>query len=144
MACIWPLTWSSELYGDFRTVLDQENHKPTPSYYVFKFYSSALGNQLVSSAANKSYVRVVSALSQDRKTLWTYLLNKSPGKQPVRAYLNICGFSPVSAEAIALATQDISSDVANLEKLSFEIDSEIREWQVVLPGYSLTMLTFHR
>jgi hypothetical protein len=58
--------------------------------------------------------------------------------------LNICGFSPVSAEAIALVTSDISSNVANLEKLSFEIDSETGEWQVILPEYSLTMLTFHR
>lgn len=144
MACIWPLTWSTELYGDFRTILDQEYHKPTPSFYVFELYSNALGNKLIDSTTDKSYVRVVSALSQDSRTLWTYLLNKSSGRQPVRAHLNISGFSPVSAEAIALATSDLSSDVANLEKLSFEVDSETGKWQTILPGYSMTMLTFHR
>ena len=144
MACIWPLTWGGDLYGDFRTVLDQEFHKPTPSFYVFELYSSALGSKLISSTADKSYVRTVSALSQDGKTLRVYLLNKLIGGQSVRACLDIDAFSPVSGEAIALVAPDLSSNSGKLKKLIIRSCSGLEKWEVVLPPYSLTMAVFSK
>lgn len=142
MACIWPLTWGGDLYGDFRTVLDQEFHKPTPSFYVFELYSNALGSKLINNTADKPYVRTVSALSQDGKTLRVYLLNKLSEGQSVRAYLDISAFPAGSAEAIALVAPDLSSNSGKLKRLIIRSCSGLEKWEVVLPPYSLTMVTF--
>ena len=145
MTTIWPLTWGrGDIPGIFRAILDQENHKPTPSFYVFKLYSNVLGQQLATSKTNQVYIRPVSALSQDGKRLWVYLLNKSADGQAVNASLDISGFTPAKAGAISLTAPDLSSDVGKLKKLEVRSDSQTGKWQTVLPPYSLTMLTFHK
>jgi hypothetical protein len=143
MATMWPLSWAGDIGSNFRAIIDQENHRPTPSFYVFKLYSNALGQQLITSQTSQVYIRPVSALSQDGNTLWVFLLNKSADGQAVRAILDINGFSMVGAEAIALTTADLSSDVAGLQKIVIG-PSGNGQWECVLPPYSLTMLTFHK
>jgi len=144
MACMWPLTWIGDIGNNFRSIIDQENHKPTPSFHVFKLYSNALGQQLIASQSNQPYIPHVSALSQDGNTLWVYLLNKSGDGQPVRAMVDISGFTAANAEAIALTAPDLSYDIGRLKKLRVNINSQTGIWQSVLPPYSLTMLTFHK
>ena len=145
MATMWPLTWTrGDLAGDFRTVLDQENHKPTPSFHVFKLYSNALGQQLVASQTSQVYIRPVSALSQDGDTLWVYLLNKSSDVKAVNASLDVSGFAPAKAQAVAFTAPNLSSDVSKLEKVAVGVNPQTKEWQAVLPPYSLTMLTFRK
>jgi len=144
MATMWPLTWIGGIGNDFRAIIDQENHKSTPSFYVFKLYSNALGQQLATSQTNQVYIRPVSALSQDGNTLWVYLLNKSSDGQAVRATVDISGFTAAKGEAISLTAPDLSSDVGKLKKLKVHVNSQTGKWQSVLPPYSLTMLTFHK
>jgi len=145
MACMWPLTWSrGDIVGKFRAILDQQNHRPTPSFSVFKLYSNVLGQKLLTSQTSRAYIRPVSALSQDGNTLWVYLLNKAGDGQPVRAVVDIGGFTPASAEAIALTAPDLSSDVGKLKKLKIRVNSQTGKWYSVLPPYSLTMLTFRK
>ncbi len=144
MATMWPLTWIGGIGNNFRAIIDQENHKPTPSFHVFKLYSNALGQQLVTSQTTQVYIRPVSALSQDGNTLWVYLLNKSSDGQAVNAKLDISGFTAAKAEAVSLTAPDLSSDVGKLKKLKVQVNSETGKWQSVLPPYSLTMLTFHK
>ncbi len=141
---MWPLSWAGDIGSNFRAIIDQENHRPTPSFYVFKLYSNALGQQLITSQTSQVYIRPVSTLSQDGDTLWVFLLNKSADGQAVNAILDINGFSPAGAEAIALTTADLSSDVARLQKLKVRFNLETGKWESVLPPYSLTMLTFHK
>jgi len=144
MACMWPLTWIGDIGNNFRAIIDQENHKPTPSFHVLKLYSNALGQQLATIETNQVYIRPVSALSQDGNTLWVYLLNKSSDGQPVRAIVDISGFTAAKAEAVSLTAPDLSSDVGKLKKLKVQVNSQTCKWQSVLPPYSLTMLTFHK
>jgi hypothetical protein len=143
MACIWPLGWGTELYGNFRTVLDQVTHEPTPSFYVFRLYSDALGQKLIASSADKAYIRSVAALSQDGKTLWTYLLHKSVKNKAIRSAVKIDGFTVIKAEAISLTAPQLSSNVAGLTKLPTQVTGE-GKWQCILPPHSLTMLTFNK
>jgi len=143
MACMWPLTWTrGDLAGDFRTILDQETHKPTPSYYVFKLYSNALGQKLLTSRSSEAHIRLTSALSQDGKTLWVYLLNKSA--ETAQTALDISGFEAAKAEAVTFTTLDISSNAAQLEECKIGDSKQTGGWEIALPPYSLTMLTFHK
>ena len=145
MACMWPLNWDWTNWQIlFWGILDTEKHQPTPGFYVFKLYSNALGQQLVTSKTSQVYVRPVSARSQDGKTLWVYLLNKSADGKPVNAELNVSGFSPARAEAVALTAADLSSDAANLDKIDVSLNPTTGKLQTKLPPYSLTMLTFHK
>ena len=144
MATMWPLTWDGYLDRNFRTILDQQNHEPTPSYHLFKLYSNALGQQLVAGQTDQAHVRAVSVLSRDGNTLRVYLLNKSADGQPANAVVDVNGFTPDRAEAIALTTADLSSDVAGLQKLKVRVNLETGKWESVLPPYSLTMLTFRK
>ncbi len=145
MACMWPLTWTrGDLFGDFRTILDQENHEPTPSFYVFKLYSNVLGQQLVASQANQVYIRHVSAISKDGKTLWVYLLNKNGAMEAFDTVVDISGFTASKAEAISFTAQDVSSNVAELKDIAVSVNPGTGEWESVLRPYSLTMLTFHK
>jgi alpha-N-arabinofuranosidase len=145
MACMWPLTWGKgDIAGVFRSILDQDKHQPTPSFYVFKLYSNALGQQLLASQASRAYIRTVSALSQDGKTLWVYLLNKSADGKAVNTSLDINGFTPAKAQAVALTAPDVSCEAGELEKVAVGINVNTKKWQAVLPPYSLTMLTFHK
>jgi alpha-N-arabinofuranosidase len=144
MATMWPLHWGGGMGNNFRAIVDQENHKPTPSFYVFKLYSNVLGQQLIASQTSRVDIRPVCALSQDGNTLWVFLLNKSADGQAVNAVLDIGGFSPAGAEAIALTAPELSSDVGKLQKLKVKINSETGKWESVLPPYSLTMLTLRK
>jgi alpha-L-arabinofuranosidase len=143
MACMWPLTWTrGDLFGDFRTILDQENHKPTPSYYVFKLYSNALGQKLLTSQSSKAHIRSTSALSQDGRTLWVYLLNKSAETSQIA--LDISGFEPANAEAVTFTSLDISSNAAQPRESKISTSKQTEKWETALPPYSLTMLTFRK
>lgn len=145
MACMWPLTWTrGDLFGDFRTILDQENHKPTPSFYVFKLYSNVGGQKLIASRANQNYIHHVSAMSRDGETLWVYLLNKSGDKQVFDTVVDISGFIASKAEAVVFTSQDLSYDIGELKETVVNLDSKTGKWQSALPPYSLTMLTFHK
>jgi alpha-N-arabinofuranosidase len=144
MASMWPLTWIGDIGNNFRAIIDQENHRPTPSFYVFKLYSNVLGQQLVTSQTSQVYIRPVSAMNKDGNTLWVYLLNKSSDGQAVNAKLDISGFTAGCAEAIALTAPELSSNVGKLKKLKVQVNSETGKWQSVLPPHSLTMLTFHK
>jgi len=145
MASMWPLTWTrGDLFGDFRTILYQENHEPTPIFYVFKLYSNILGQQLVASQANRSDIRPVAAISRDGKKLWVYLLNKEGDRQTFDAVIDINGFAASKVEAIAFTSQDLSSNVAELKEIAVSVNRSTGEWEGVLPSYSLTMLTFHK
>jgi alpha-L-arabinofuranosidase len=143
MACMWPLTWGGDLYGDFRTVLDQQNHKPTPSFYVFKLYSNALGQKFVASATNQAHVRPVGVLSTDGSTLRVYLLHKSGEGRSLRLEVGINGFTAATAEAISLTAAELSSASAGLQKLPIQA-ADKGKWKCALPPHSLTMLTFHK
>jgi alpha-N-arabinofuranosidase len=143
MACIWPLTWDGSLGGDFRTVLDDAAHQPTPSSWVFKLYKNALGQQLVAGTASLAHIRPVSVLSTDGNTLWVYLLHKSSEGDAARAQVSISGFAPVKAEAVALSATSLSSNVAGLQKIVIAANGN-SQWECVLPPHSLTMLTFHK
>jgi len=144
MATMWPLVWKGGLGTNYRIIFDQENYDPTPSLYVFKLYSNALGQQLITTQTSKAYIRPVCALSNDGNTLWVYLLNKSADGQAVRANVDISGFTAAGAEAIALASPDVFSDIGQLKKLIAELNPQTGKWETVLPPYSLTMLTFHK
>ena len=143
MACMWPLTWGGDLYGDFRTVLDQENHKPTPTFYVFKLYSNALGQKFVESTTNQAHVRPLGVLSTDGSTLRVYLLHKSGEGRSLRSEVGIKGFTATGAEAISLTAAELSSASAELQKLPIQA-ADKGKWNCVLPPHSLTMLTFHK
>jgi len=143
MACIWPLTWDGTLGGDFRTVLDDTAHQPTPSAWVFKLYKNALGQRLVTSTTNAAHIRPVSVLSSDGNTMWIYLLHKSGEGDAVRAQVDINAFTPAKAEAIAFTALTLSSNVAGLQKILVG-PSGNGKWECVLPPHSLTMLTFHK
>ena len=58
--------------------------------------------------------------------------------------VDVSGFTPAKAEAIALTAPDLSSDVGKLKKLKISISPATGKWESVLPPYSLTMLTFHK
>jgi len=142
MACLWALHWPG-VQGN-RYFLDNETYKPGPTLQVFKMYSNVLGQQLITTQTSRIYIRPVSAMSQDDNTLWVYLLNKSADGQAVRAGVDIRGFTPTGAEAIALTSPVLSSDTGELKKLQITISPETGKWETVLPPYSLTMLTFHK
>ena len=145
MACMWPLTWTrGDLFGDFHTILDQENHEPTPSFYIFKLYSNVLGQKLVASHANQNYIHHVSAVSTDGKTLWVYLLNKSGDKQEFDTVIDISGFVASEAKAVAFTSQDLSYNKGELKEIVVNLNSKTGNWRSTLPAYSLTMLTFYR
>jgi hypothetical protein len=145
MACMWPLTWTrGDLFGDFRTILDQENHEPTPSFYVFKLYSNALGQKLIASQANRDYIRHVCALSQDGKTLWVYLLNKNGDKQSFDTLIDKSGFTASEAKAITFTARDLSHNVGELKEIAVSLNPDTGKWQSALPPYSLTMLAFYK
>jgi hypothetical protein len=144
MATLWAFNWPS---GDQqnRYFLDGATSKPREAVYeVFRMYSNALGQQLVSSQADKVYIPRVCALSRDENTLWLYLLNKSIDGRPINAVVDINGFTPVKAEATALTAVDISSNIGKLQKLNVWANPETGRWLSVLPPYSLTMLTFRK
>jgi len=143
MACIWPLTWDGTLGGDFRTVLDDTAHQPTPSSWVFKLYSHALGQKLITSTTSLAHVRPVSVLSNDGNTMWIYLLNKSGEGDAVRAQVDVNAFTPAKAEAIAFTALTLSSDVGRPKKIIVGVNGN-GQWECVLPPHSLTMLTFHK
>lgn len=143
MACIWPLTWNGGLGGDFRTVLDDTAHQPTPSSWVFKLYKNALGQRLVTSTTSLAHIRPVSVLSNDGNTLWVYLLHKSGEADAARAQVSVTGFTPAKAEAIAFTAAALSSNVGGLQKIVIGANGN-GQWECVLPPYSLTMLTFHK
>jgi hypothetical protein len=143
MACIWPLTWGrGDIQGDFRTVFDQKDHRPTASYEVFRMYSNVLGQKLVTSRASQVHVRTVSALSQNGDKLWVLLLHKSGEGQTVSAKVSINGFTAVKAEAISVTAPQLSSNVGKLKKLAVS-NIQVGEWVCSLPPHSLTMLTFY-
>jgi alpha-N-arabinofuranosidase len=142
MATMWPLTWHGSLGNDFRTILAQDNHQPTPSFYVLKLYSNILGQQFVASRTDRLRIRPVSARSLDGKTLWLYLLNKTAAA--VKAEVVLRAFKAASAQAVVLAAPHVSADQASLEQLEVRLNRRTGWWEAVLPPYSLTMLTFHR
>ena len=145
MACMWPLTWTrGDLFGDFRTILDQENHEPTPSFHVFKLYSNVAGQKLVASNADKNYIHNLSAVSRDGETLWVYLLNKSGDKQAFDTVVDISGFIPSRARAVVFSSQDLSYDIGELKEIVVSLNSKTGKWRTALPPYSLTMLTFYK
>jgi alpha-N-arabinofuranosidase len=145
MACMWPLTWTrGDLFGDFRTILDQENHEPTPSFYVFKLYSNVIGQKLIASHANQNYISPLSAISKEGKTLWAYLLNKSGDKQAFDTVVDISGFDASGAKAVVFTSQDLSCNVCEVKDIVVNQNSKTGKWQITLPPYSLTMLTFYR
>jgi len=143
MASMWPLTWIGDIGDNFRAIIDQENHKPTPSFYVFKLYSNALGQKFVASETNRVHVRPVSALSTDGSTLSVYLLHKSGEGRSLRLEVRINGFTATTAEAISLTASRLSSASARLQKLPIQAANK-GKWKCVLPPHSLTMLTFHK
>jgi alpha-L-arabinofuranosidase len=143
MACMWPLTWSGDIHGDFRTVLDQEKHKPTPTFEMVKLYSNVLGQRLIASVTNQPNVRTVSALSRDGSTLWVYLLHKSGEGQTIKAAVAIDGFAAKNAEAVAFTAPKLSSDTSELAKVAINA-AGTGKWECVLLPHSLTMLTFHK
>jgi len=143
MACIWPLTWDGGLGGDFRTVLDDTLHQPTPSSWVFQLYSHALGQKLITSTTNVAHIRPVSALSVDGNTVWVYLLHKSGEGDAARVQVSINGFTPVKAEAITFTATVLTSDAGGLKKVAIK-NTPSGKWDCVLPPHSLTMLTFHK
>ena len=142
MATFWPFIWQSSQQN--RYLLDNSTLEPRPGYVVFKMYKNALGQQQIATQTSKTYIRPVSALSQDGNTLWVYLLNKSNPGQAVRASVDISGFTAAGAEAIALTSPQLSSDFGMLKKLNVEVNPQTSKWESVLPPYSLTMLTFHK
>jgi hypothetical protein len=142
-ACQWPLTWSNNLWGDFRAILDQDKHQPTPSSLVFELYSHALGQKLITSTTSLAHVRPVSVLAADGNMLWLYLLHKSEDGDAARAQVSVNGFTAVNAEAITFTAPAVSSDVGGLEKIVIRNNPD-GKWECVLPPYSLTMLTFHK
>jgi alpha-N-arabinofuranosidase len=143
MACIWPLTWSGDIHGDFRTVLDQEKHKPTPTFEMVKLYSNILGQRLLTCQSSRSSVPSLSALSQDGSTLWVFLLHKSGEGQTVNAEITIGGFAAKNAEAVAFTAPRLASDISKLDKVAVSAAGG-QKWKCVLPPHSLTMLTFHK
>lgn len=143
MACIWPLTWSGGLYGDFRTVLDQEVHKPAPTLEVFKLYSEILGEKLITSQSDMTNVPSLAAISQDGETLWVYLIHKSNPGENIKATVLLGDFAAVRAEGVSLTARELSSDIAGINKLRVT-SAGAGQWQTNLPSYSLTMLKFSK
>jgi hypothetical protein len=144
MATIWPLEFKVYLDWNFRTLLDQENHEPTPTFLVFKLYKEALGHKLITSSSGNDHIFVVSALSQDGNTLWSYLVNKTAN--PITAQLDISSFTTAGAEAVAMIANDndVESNGANLRELEINYNSGTTKWESVLPPFSLTRLTLHQ
>ncbi|HEY5140091.1 MAG TPA: hypothetical protein VIJ25_12355, partial [Methylococcales bacterium] len=152
MACIWPGTWTrGDIQDNFRTVLDQEQHKQTSTFEMMKLYSNILGQQLIGSATSQPHVRPVCALSRDGKTLWVYLLHKSGEGKTIKANIVVNGYIATHAEAISLTAPSLSAiengskypiNVSQLKKLTIET-TDNGKWQTTLPPHSLTMLQFH-
>ena len=143
MACIWPLSWEpSGIYGQMRSVLDQQKRQPTPSFYVFKLFSNVLGQKLLQSSSDQVSVPHFSALSQDGKTLWVFLLNKNGPQQKTTAVIYISGFTASRAHAVSLSSQDISKDICELNEIPVNLNPTTGKWQTTLPPFSLTMLSF--
>ena len=72
-----------------------------------------------------------------------YLLHKSGEGQAIKAKVAISDFTAANAEAIAFTAPQLSSNASNLTKVMIET-SGTREWNIDLPPYSLTILTFHK
>jgi alpha-N-arabinofuranosidase len=143
MACIWPLTWGGDLYGDFTTVLDQKKHEPTPTFEVFKLFSNVLGQHLVTTSTDLPQIRSVSAISRDGSTTWLYMLNKSRQGQTIKARIALNNFPSKEAQAVVFTAPDVSSNISQIKELSI-ILAQSNEWTTVLPQYSLTMITFKK
>jgi len=143
MACMWPLTWGGDLHGDFRTVLDQEKHKPTPTFEVFKLFSNVLGQQLITTSANQAQIRSVSAVSCDGSTVWVYLLHKSKHDQTITAKIAVDNFPAKDAQAVVFTASRISSNTSEVKSLNI-VAADSNQWIVTLPPHSLTMITFKK
>jgi hypothetical protein len=144
LAAIWPGDWSYNLDWNARTILEQDSHEPAPAFLVFKLYKEALGHKLITSSSGDEHIFVVSALSQDGDTLWSYLVNKTA--DPITAQLGISSFTTTSAEAVAMTANnnDVESNEANLRELEISYNSDTVKWECVLPPFSLTRITLNQ
>ena len=148
MSMLWTLHWPPPDEGLVpfanRYFLDPITFEPNPIYHVYKMYANALGQQFVSSQTDRDHIRPVTVLSNDDNTLWIYLLHKSGERENITARLNISGFTPSSAEAIAFTASELSSDTAQLKNRAIFFDTGTGQWSVTLPSHSLTMITFQK
>jgi hypothetical protein len=143
MACMWPLIWHVE-EGRFQSLVDRKSLEPTPTYQLLKLFGNVLGQQLVWSEADRPHVRPVAALSQDRRTLWVYVLHKSRPGQELHATLEVDGFRSTSAEAVAFSAETPDARVAELRPLEVSRQSRRAPYRVALPPHSLTLVTLSR
>jgi len=143
MACMWPLTWGGDLHGNFRTVLDQKKHKPTPTFEVFKLFSNVLGQRLITTSANQAQIQSVSAVSCDGSTVWVYLLHKSEHDQTITAKIAVDNFPAKDAQAVVFTASRISSNTSEVKSLNI-VAADSNQWIVTLPPHSLTMVTFKK
>jgi len=144
MACIWPLTWTSELNGNFNTVLDQEQHKPTPSLDVFEFYSTMLGQQLIGSSSSEPKVCSVAALSEDGNVLRLTLLHKSGEGETMDARIAVDSFDIGKVEATVLTAANLAGEGFQRSPLDLKLNAETGEIEGTLPPHSLTLVTLRR
>jgi sialate O-acetylesterase len=143
MACLSPLSAPVERGGP-SPLVDQETLNVTPTFRLFELYRNALGQRLVWSEANRSQVRPVSALSDDGKALFIYLLHKSGAGQPLRATVDVSGFLARSVEGVALTGESPEASVAEVRPLEVRRPSRSGPLEVTLPPHSLTLVTLRR
>jgi alpha-L-arabinofuranosidase len=127
-----------------RLFLNTVTFEPNPIYEVFKMYSNVLGQKLIAAETSRVNVRPVAALDNDGNTLWVYLLHKSGEGQKITAKLDINGFAPTKAEALAFTAPNLYSNEAQLKQRTILFDNQTSQWTLALPPHSLTKVTFQK
>lgn len=139
MACFWPVSWPSDM--DRALLNSKDGYNANYAYYIFDQYKQVLGQNLLASKVSSSGVTSLAAKSNDGKTLWVYLVNKTKNEDPLSTTINIgsAGIKSVSSSIYkvnepALPEASITPAEAILKNNKIELS---------LPQYSFTRLTIH-
>ena len=102
MAAVWPLMWKTKdnsRKGGFRSFFDQETGKANAAKHIMRFFSKAQrGTVLKSTDPGKSDLYSTAVLSNDKKRILLYVLNK--GAKGKRVTVQLPNFiARVSAES---------------------------------------------
>jgi hypothetical protein len=134
IACLYPGSFDA---GMPRGLLDPETLEPLPSFYMFKLFKPALGNELVESSCGRMDVPVVAVADKDGGKLWVYLLNKTADK--CSTMVNIADKKIESCTQTSISPVDINADEVEKDKKTISFSQGCAEVQ--LPGFSLSRLT---
>jgi hypothetical protein len=143
MATFWPVSWPQKTQWSNRALLDaQRDYEPNKVYEMFKMYESILGQQKVASFSSDEGIQTLGVMSQNRETLWVYLINKNSEQTSRQVDLELNDVPTyVVEEAVGFDADDSIPTKLNIKTLNVRKVGP-GKFNVIIPKFSFAKVTF--